>query len=86
MIEIEHNRIVWTGDASVPGARESMDVKFSASIRTVGHLPASPFVARLTEAEELRALRAMVKEMADLILEQKAEIEELELDTEEDAT
>lgn len=86
MIEIEHNCIVWTGDASEPGAREARPVIMAASAMSVAPLPASAFVARLTEAEELCALREMVKDMAVLILQQKAEIDELEMDTREDAS
>ena len=85
-IEIEGNAVRCTVDAAEPGAIRSFDVTFRATSASVEHVRSSEFASRLLAADELRALRATVREMADLILEQKAEIEALEAELDEAAT
>lgn len=80
MIEINFNdkSVTWIGDASKPGAIRSFDVTVRANPNVVEQVLTSPFTTKLTPEEELHVLRAMVIEMAALMVIHAARIEDLE--------
>ena len=83
-IEIEGNAVRCTVDASEPSRDgRSYEVTFRATAANVEQIRSSEFASKVNVAEELRALRSMVMEMADLILEQRATIDRLEEELDE---
>ena len=82
-IEIEGNAVRCTVDASEDGAIRSYEVTMRVTASSIEHVRAGEFASRLLAGHELRALRATVREMADLILEQNSKIERLEEELDE---